>query len=90
MTDYDFQSNFKVLLLSLELNRLVLTTAGTPSLQSMGSGWRDLQKVMRQFLSCLFLKMGWKAAIGFSSLREHRLGMTELIICLLEYRLHYF
>lgn len=74
MIDYDFQSNFAILLLSLELNRLVLTTAGTPSLQSMGSGWRDLQKVIRQFISCLFLKIGWTAVMGFSSFREHMLA----------------
>lgn len=54
MTDYDFQSDFEILLLSLELNRLVLTTAGTPSLQSMGKGWRDLQKVIGSSCPAIF------------------------------------
>jgi len=51
-----------------ELNRLVLMATGTLSLQSMGSDWRDLQKVIEQFVSCLLQKVGWTAAAGFSSL----------------------
>lgn len=69
---YDFQSNFEIFVMSLELNRLVLMTAGTLSLQSMGSDWKDLQKVIGQFMSCLLRKVGWTATMVFSSFRVQR------------------
>lgn len=44
-------------------NWFVLVTAGTPYLQSMGSDWSDLPKVIIQFFSILILHsascMGW-------------------------------
>lgn len=88
--------------MSLHLNRFVLVTAGTLSLQSMGSVWRDSQKVIGQFFDVLPLqKMGCTAAQlqRVSALSEYSMlvtfmraqaGTTELIISLLEYRLYYF
>lgn len=88
--------------MSFDLNRFVVVAAGTLSLQSMGSVWRDLQKVIGQFFHVLPLqKVGWTAAQlqRVSALSEYNMpvtfmraqaGMTEVIISLLEYRLYYF
>lgn len=73
-------------------------TAGTLFLQSMGSDWRDLQKVITHFMSCILWKVGCTASVGFISFGvQHACNVhkstgwhTELIICLLEYRLYYF
>lgn len=46
--------------------------AGTLSPQSMGSDWRDLQKVIGQLMSCLLWKVRWTAAKGFSPSRVRR------------------